>query len=122
MTREDITAPNPSFNATLATGHDICAKISAANLSANPRLYANPSSGGWAEFPETADQDNSDLPTWATENWDGSTTIQSIFQGDGVSDSSVYLQVWVAEKQNFYDVAQVAAQVAAGVPISQALF
>jgi hypothetical protein len=119
MTAQDITAPNPRLNASLDDGHTLAGKIQAASISANPRLYANQSGMNGCEVPENSSQDNSDLPTWATNFWDGSTTIQSILPGD--TTTPVYLQVWVAERQNFYDVAQVLALLNAGLTLSQAL-
>ena len=115
---EDITAPNPRLNATRAQGHDLQSQIINARLSANPRLYANKTGGTGFEVPETASQDNSDLPGWATNYADGST-LDSL--GVTVDQIAVYLQVWITERQNFYDVAQVLALVSAGVSLDQAL-
>jgi hypothetical protein len=114
---EDITAPNPRLNATRAQGHELQSQIVAASISVNPRLYANKSGGTGFEVPETSSQDNSDLPGWATNYADGST-LDSL----GVpEDRPVYLQVWIVEKQNFYDVAQVVLLVSGGIPLNQAL-
>jgi hypothetical protein len=114
---EDITAPNPRLNATRAQGHDLQSRIIAASISTNPRLYANKSGGTGFEVPELASQDNSDLPAWATNFADGST-LDSMAVPE---DTPVYLQVWIVERQNFYDVAQVQVLVQAGVPLDQAL-
>lgn len=115
---EDITAPNPRLNATRAQGHDLQGQLISQRLSANPRLYANKTGGAGFEVPENSTQDNSDLPGWATNFADGST-LDSL--GVTVDQIAVYLQVWVAERQNFYDVAQVLALVGAGVSLDQAL-
>ena len=106
-------APNPTFNASITAGHDLQGKIIAARLGANPRLYAN-DSGGQFFHAETDAQDNSDLPAWVVLG----DSLQALGQDPNVP---IYLQVWVAENQNFYDVAQVNRLVANGVSLVQAL-
>lgn len=118
-----ITAPNPALNASLSDGHELQSKIAQAGLSGNPRLYANgvvvgAGFAGITLYPESSVQDNSDLPSWALSNWDGTTTLNSI----GLPpDVPVYLQVWVAERQNFFDVAEVLNLVASGWSLDAAL-
>lgn len=106
-------APNPTFNASLNDGHALQGQIQAARIGANPRLYAN-DSGGQAFHPETDAQDNSDLPGWVVLG----ETLETLGQDPGLP---IYLQVWIAERQNFYDVAQVLRLTAAGVPLATAL-
>lgn len=106
-------APNPTFNASLNDGHTLQGQIQAARIGANPRLYAN-ESGGQSFFPETDAQDNSDMPPWVV--------LGPSLQSQGVDPGlPIYLQVWIAERNNFYDVAQVQRLVNAGVPFDQAL-
>ncbi len=107
-------APNPSFNASLNDGHTLQAKLQEIPaLSANPRLYAN-DSGGQFFHAETDAQDNSDLPAWVVLG----DSLQALGQDPGLP---IYLQVWVSERQNFYDVAQVLRLVQNGVALDQAL-
>lgn len=87
--------------------------VSDAHLSADPRIYAN----GWNYFyPDTNAQDNSDLPAWVVLS--GPSLVDWGLPG---SAAKVYLQLWVAEKQNFFCVAQVLTAVANGAPLDQAL-
>lgn len=119
-----ITARNPILNASLNDGHDLIEHILKSGLSANPRLYANgvvvsdTHLYGVSMIPEKT-QDNSDLPAWATGDWDGNTTLESLGLPATVA---VYLQVWIGEKGNFYDVAQVQALLQLGVDLNKALF
>jgi hypothetical protein len=106
-------APNPSFNASINAGHDLQGKIQAANLSANPRLYAN-DSGAQFFHAETNSQDNSDLPTWVILG----DSLEALEQDPNVP---IYLQVWITERQNFYDVAQALRLVENGVSLDKAL-
>lgn len=106
-----LTAPNPAFNASINDGHRLQGQIAAARLGANPRLYAQDMSNF---YPETDAQDNSDIPAWVVLG----QSLQS--QGQD-PDEKIYLHVWVAERQNFYDVAQVFAAVANGQTLDQAL-
>lgn len=122
---ENITAPNPKLNASLNDGHKLQGMIQAQRLGANPRLYANEVGGGMGRLglvPETDSQDNSDLPNWALAN--DNLILNSDADGNGNAlppDTPVYLQVWVSERGNFYDVAGVLARVDAGATLDQAL-
>jgi hypothetical protein len=106
-----LTAPNPSFNASINDGNDLAGKIVAERLSANPRLYAQDIG---TFYPATDAQDNSDLPAWVVLG----TSLAS--RGQDPSEP-IYLHVWVSERQNFFDVAQVKRQADAGVPLDLAL-
>jgi hypothetical protein len=115
----NIVALNPILNASLNEGHRLTGLIFAAgNISSNPRLYAEETGSTGYMVPEFNNQDNSDLPTWATNNWDGSTTLESISQDP---TQPIYLQVWLTERQNFYDVAQTLKLVDGGTPLDVAL-
>ena len=108
-------APNPRLNASLADGQRLLGQIAAnqPSISANPRLYAN-DSGGAQMHPANDSQDNSDLPAWVN--------LGSSVESDGTDPNlPIYLHVWIAERQNFYDVRQVLDLMAAGVSLSQAL-
>lgn len=106
-------APNPSFNASINDGHTLQGQIQGARIGANPRLYAN-DSGGQFFHAETNAQDNSDLPAWVQLG----DSLETLGQDPNLP---IYLQVWVAEKQNFYDVAQVLRLLENGVTLNQAL-
>ena len=92
-----FTAKRLDRNATLDRAHQIVADLLSQGLSQNPRIYADKFSAPGFMIPETATQDNSDLVTWATENYDGSTTLQSL----GLpNDQPVYLAIFVVEGGN----------------------
>jgi|SRR5579859_3382894 len=92
-------AANPSFNASLNDGHMLMAKMKADNVSANPRLYANDLN---SFYPETDAQDNSDVLQL------GWVVLGPSLESQGQDPAApIYLQIWVAEKSNFFDVAQV---------------
>lgn len=94
MDATSFTAQNPARNATLDRAHAIVADLIAQGISRNPRIYADKFTPPSYMMPETANQDNSDLVGWATQNWDGSTTIQST----GLpNDQPAYLAIFVAE-------------------------
>jgi hypothetical protein len=122
---ENITAPNPKLNTSLTEGHRLQGLIQAQRLGTNPRLYANEVGGGMGRaglVPETDAQDNSDIPSWAQAN--DNLVLASNADGNNnplPPDVPVYLQVWVSERQNFYDVAGVLARVDAGATLDQAL-
>lgn len=117
---DNLIAPNPRLNASRADGQRLISMILAASpsISANPRLYCNPSDNGWTEIPDNGTQDNSDLPGWANEGA-GSDTLDSL----GVPmDLPIYLQVYTAESGNFHDVADVLRYTTSGVmTLQQAL-
>lgn len=118
MDTTGFRAPRPTLDTTIDNGHILLQKIQQASVSATPRLYCN-QAGGPTMIPETARQDNSDLPAWATDEWDGSTTLESL-AFDPTSDG-LYLQVWLQERSNFYDVADVLRRLNAGQTLQQAL-
>src|SRR5579864_3837014 len=92
-----ITAQNPRWNATLIRAREIQADLQAQRLSGNPRIYADQFIFGGCMMPETSKQDNSDLAGWATQNWDGSTTLENI-EGTGLpADRPAYLTIFVVE-------------------------
>jgi hypothetical protein len=108
-------APNPRLNASLADGQRLLGIIAANQpiISSNPRLYAN-DSGGAQMHPANDSQDNSDLPAWVN--------VGSPVTSDGTDPNlPIYLQVWISERQNFYNVRQVLDLIGAGVTLSQAL-
>lgn len=107
-----LQAPNPSFNGSINDGNVLVGKIVAARLGANPRLYAQDLS---TFYPATDAQDNSDLPAWVVV---GTPSLAA--QGQDPNEA-IYLHVWVAERGNFYDVAQVNRQLDKGVSLDQAL-
>lgn len=92
MDAANFTAQNPKRNATLARAHQLVADLTAQGLSRNPRIYADKFVPPSFMIPETASQDNSDLATWATQNYDGVTTL-----ADLPMDQPVYLAIFVAE-------------------------
>jgi hypothetical protein len=123
---ENLIAMNARENASLNDGHTVCAAIKAAGLSANPRLYGNQFASGASSagmVPETATQDNSDLPGPAQTP---ALQLNLATNADGSNnplppDLPVYLQVWVVERGNFYDVADIVRYTSWGIPLSQAL-
>lgn len=118
---ENITAQNPRNNATLMRAHQVQADLIAQGLSKNPRIYADQFTMNGAMIPETATQNNSDLPGWATQWYDGSTTLESL----GVpSDLPLYLVILVVEggSDNFCDVAEIDHEMSAqGKTLAQAV-
>lgn len=113
-----IIAPNPTFNATLTQGHDLQNQVQQQGLSTDPRLYANAVSGTATSAPfyaELIKQDNSDLPTWVLVN------SPSLQEQNLPNDQAVYLQLWLAERSNFFCVAQVLSLTNNGVPLDKAL-
>lgn len=105
---ETITAQNPRWNATLNRAQSIALQLKAEKISAKPRIYADENRLGGSMIPETLEQDNSDLPGWATENWDGTTTLVTM----GVPfDQPVDCSVFVVEggSDNFCNIAQIDA-------------
>lgn len=109
-----FVAQNPKSNASINEGHRLQGILQAERASTNPRLYAN-EAGGAQFHPETDSQDNSDLPMFMSQLTD---SLQSLGQDPNVP---IYLQVWVAEKQNLYDVAMVLAIVDKGGSLDSAL-
>lgn len=101
-----FTAQNPRRNATLDRAHQIVADLTAQGLSRNPRIYADKFTPPSFMLPETASQDNSDLVGWATQNYDGTSTL-----ADLPTDQPVYLAIFVAEggNDNFCYVADIDA-------------
>ncbi len=89
-------------------------------MSKNPRIYANQYTMNGAKIPEHAGQDNSDLPGWATANYDGSTTLDSmIADGSLTAAQACSYEVLVAEApqgpngdDNFCNVAQIDLEMA----------
>lgn len=116
-----ITAQNPEFKATLNRATEIVRELIAQRISLNPRIYADQSTFGGCMIPESDKQDNSDLPGWATENWDGQTTLISM----GVPfDLPIYCVILVAEagSDNFRNVAQIGREMAwQGKSLAQAV-
>lgn len=106
-------APNPTFNTSLNEGHRLQGLLQAQRVSSNPRLYANDLHD---LLPETDAQDNSDLLAL------GWPTLGPSLQSQGTDPGlPIYLQVWVAEKQNLFDVAQVLRIVDGGDSFDNAL-
>lgn len=118
MDTTGFAAPRPTLDDTIANGHIVIQKVLQAGLSARPRLFCSQAPGP-TMIPELDGQDVSDLPIWATEQWDGTTTLQSL-GFDPVSDR-LYLQLWLQERDNFYDVADVNRRLNAGQTLQQAL-
>lgn len=114
---QNIIAQNVRLNGSLKDGHDLQKQITASGVSFNPRLYANQTGGHQAGMiPETATQDNSDLPTWANADGLGNLKDQGVPE-----DLAIYLQVWVGERANFYNVRGVLDELKTGKSMSQAL-
>lgn len=114
---ENIIAPNPKLNATVMQGNSLVGQIIGSRVSATPRLYANEISGTSRAgmVPANNVQDNSDLPNWAASD-------SPSLQDQGVPpDLAIYLQVWIPERGNFYDVAGVLDRLDAGATLDQAL-
>lgn len=112
---QNIIAPNKALNATLEDGHRLQSQIMSEGLDANPRLYANQTGGHQAGMvPEKESQDNSDLPAWA--HADGLGDLAEV-----PKDLPIYLQVWVGQRENFYNVAGVNKELKSGKALSQAL-
>lgn len=89
-----FTAGRPDRNATLDRAHQIVADLTAQGISRNPRIYADKMSVPSYMIPETASQDSSDCATWATQNWDGSDSLEA----RGLpNDQPVYLAIFVVE-------------------------
>ena len=109
----NIVAQNPTFNTSINEGHRLVGLMQAGGFS-DARLYANEVSGMPARMvPETPDQDNSDLPSWAAEtDGDLSGTDPNL---------PIYLDVYTSKTGNFSNVAQVLRLVDAGVPLATAL-
>lgn len=105
---ETITAQNPRWNATLNRATEIAKALFDAKISARPRIYADENRLGGSMIPETLEQDNSDLPGWATENWDGTTTLVTMRVPN---DLPIDVSIFVVEggSDNFCNVAQIDA-------------
>jgi hypothetical protein len=129
MDPQTFTAQNPRFNATLNQAHQIQSDLISQGISKNPRIYADQYISGGCMVPETSSQDNSDLPGWATENWDGSTTLQNVNNGSPLDPNQpVYLSILVAEgaggangDDNFCDVFQIILDTAGGMTLARAV-
>ncbi len=105
----DITAQNPALNSTLDRAHQIQSQLAMERISVNPRIYADKFIFGGYMVPELANQNNSDLVGWATQNYDGSDSLA----GRGLPpDLPVYLVIFVSEggNDNFCDVASIDAE------------
>lgn len=89
-----FSAQNPAWNSTLKRARELQAALKSQGLSSNPRIYADKYIFGGYMIPEKDGQDNSDLPGWATMNWDGTTTLDGL----GVPDDQPFdVNIWVAE-------------------------
>jgi hypothetical protein len=103
---DHITAQNPALNSTLEQAHVMQKLLAGSGKIADPRIYAN----GWnAFYPETDQQNNSDLPSWVNLASDaGAKPDADTLQEMGLKEEGppVYLLIYAAEYgQNFCDVA-----------------
>lgn len=109
---ESITAQNKRNNATLARAREIQATLIADGISKDPRIFADKFIFNGCMIPENSKVKTADLPGWATENWDGTTTLENM-EGGLPADFPVYLAIYVAEgrvDENFCYVAEIDAE------------